>query len=413
VLTKRDPVHETDEEGRFQAAAWNVDGTCRRTTGLRAVLLGIGDGVSKKKMMMLLVATVVAVVLGAAATALAADPNHDNDSATKGTPGKGHAGKNKDFAGLVDIGGGREMYMECRGKGSPTVVFVSGAGDRTETWSTTLDPSGQPVFPSERAVLPAIAETNRVCAYDRPGTLLATGEGIEDFEPSRSDPVDQPTTLEDGARDLHALLSASGERGPYVVVAHSMGGAMARLYASEHPEEVSGLVLVDYTPYEARKALTDEEWGYWKDPLLGGAPPDEALALYPDLEWFDHQLNLEQALDAKKLKPMPFVVFQSDEPFDLTPYVEDGSLPMTVEEAEEFRKLLFRAWREAMADLVSQVPGARFITETHSGHYIHQEQPQLVIDSVREVVDAARKKSCALGVKNHGQCVKALKHAQR
>ena len=92
---------------------------------------------------------------------------------------------------------------------------------------------------------------------------------------------------------------------------------------------------------------------------------------------------------------MPFIVFQSDEPFDLTPYVKDGSLPMTADEAEEFRKLLFRSWRGAMADLVRHVPGARFITETHSDHYIHQEQPQLVIDSVREVVAAARKKSCA------------------
>ena len=50
-----------------------------------------------------------------------------------------NSGKSKDFAGLVDIGGGRQMYMECQGKGSPTVVFVSGAGDRTETWSKTLD----------------------------------------------------------------------------------------------------------------------------------------------------------------------------------------------------------------------------------------------------------------------------------
>src|SRR5688500_4929859 len=167
---------------------------------------------------MMVLAAVVAVVLAAAAPALA-------DSGSAHDSGK-----------LFDIGGGREMYMECQGKGSPTVVFVSGAGDRTESWSKTLDPS-------EQAVLPAIAETNRVCAYDRPGTRIATGEGIEDFEPSRSDPVPQPTTLQDGAKDLHALLRASGERGPYVVVGHSMGGAMARLYASEHPREVSGLVL--------------------------------------------------------------------------------------------------------------------------------------------------------------------------
>jgi pimeloyl-ACP methyl ester carboxylesterase len=108
----------------------------------------------------------------------------------KGTLAKGNFGNHKDFAGLVDIGGGRKMYLECHGKGSPTVVFVLGAGDRTETWSKS-----KTLEPSQQAVLPAIAETNRVCAYDRPGTVLAVGEGAEDFEPSRSDAVPQPTTL--------------------------------------------------------------------------------------------------------------------------------------------------------------------------------------------------------------------------
>jgi pimeloyl-ACP methyl ester carboxylesterase len=290
--------------------------------------------------------------------------------------------------------------MECHGKGSPTVVFVSGAGDRTETWSKTLDPSKQ-------AVLPAIAETNRVCAYDRPGTVLATGEGVEDFEKSRSDPVPQPTTLQDGAADLHALLSASGERGPYVVVAHSMGGAIAKLYASEYPQDVSGLVLVDATFYEARTALTDEQWENWKV-LLGGSPSEEALDLYPDLEWFDHQRNLEQALAADPLKPMPLIVLQSDEPFDLTPYVEDGTLPLTADQAEQFRQLLYQAWQDAMADLVSQVPGARLITNTDSSHYIHQEQPQLVIDSIREVVDAVVVGGTTLGDTGGPQMVPAV-----
>ena len=354
-----------------------------------------GDSVSKK--MMLLLATVVVVVLGGAATALAASPSASNSA-------KGNTAKNKDFAGLVDIGGGRQMYMECQGKGRPTVVFVSGAGDRTETWSKTLDPS-------EQAVLPAIAETNRVCAYDRPGTFLVTGDDIEDFEPSRSDPVPQPTTLQDGVDDLHALLKASGERGPYVVVGHSMGGAMARLYASEYPQDVSGLVLIDYTPYNARNALTDEQWELWL-PLLG-SPSEEELALYPDIEWFAHRLNLVQFLAAAPLKPMPLIVLSADEPLDLLPFVEDGTLPLTADEAEEFGKLLFQAFVDARADLVSQVPGARHITDTDSGHYVHQEQPRLVIDSVREVVNAARKKSCALGVKNHGQCVKAENHARR
>ena len=321
---------------------------------------------------------------------------------TVAAPAKANSGNHKDFAGLVDIGGDRKMYMECHGKGFPTVVFVSGGGDRAETWSKTLDPSKQ-------AVLPAIAETNRVCVYDRPGTYLVTGEGVEDFKKSRSDPVPQPTTVQDGARDLHALLSASGERGPYVVVGHSMGGAISRHYAIEYPQEVSGLVLIDYTPYDAREYLTDEQWKLWQ-PLLG-SPSEEALASYPDLERSDHQRNLEQVLAAAPLKPMPLIVLSSDEPFDLTPFVDAGVVPADV--ADEFAKDLFRAVLEARADLVSQVPGARHITNTDSGHYIHQENPKLVIASVRKVVEAARKKACTLEFKNHGQCIKAENHAQR
>ncbi len=355
------------------------------------------------KKLMVLLATVMVVVLGAAATALAASPSHNNDSATKGNPGKGNSGHNKDFKGLVDIGG-RQIYMECQGKGRPTVVFVSGVRDRAETWSTTQDPS-------EQAVLPAIAETNRVCAYDRPGTLVATGDGPEDFETSRSDPVDQPTTLQDGVDDLHALLKASGEgKRPYVLVGHSMGGAISRLYASEYPEEVSGLVLIDYAAYDVRKALTAREWALLK--ILIYSPVEEARQIYPDVEWFDEQRNLEQTLAAAPLQPTPLVVLSADEPMDLLPLVENGTLPMTPEEAKEFGELLFRANVDARSDLVSQVPGARHITDTDSSHYIHQVQPELVIKEVREVVEAARKKSCSLDIKNHGQCVKADKQAQ-
>jgi pimeloyl-ACP methyl ester carboxylesterase len=350
----------------------------------------------------MLLAAIVALVLAAAVPALASSRS-PNDSA-KGNPGKGNSGHNKDFAGLVDIGGGRQMYMECQGKGRPTVVFVAGAQDRADTWSTTQKPS-------EQAVLPAIAETNRVCAYDRPGTILATGDGPEDFETSRSDPVDQPTTLQDGVDDLHALLKASGERGPYVLVGHSMGGAISRLYASQYPEDVSGLVLIDYAAYDVRKALTAREWALLK--ILIYSPVEEARQIYPDVEWFDEQRNLKQTLAAAPLQPTPLVVLSADEPMDLLPLVENGTLPMTPEEAKEFGELLFRANVDARSDLVSQVPGARHITDTDSGHYIHWEQPELVTNAVREVVEAARKKSCALGVKNHGQCVKALKQAQR
>src|SRR3712207_5791758 len=139
------------------------------------------------------------------------------------------------------------MYMECKGKGSPTVVFVAGGGNRAETWSKTLDPSKQ-------ALLPAIAATNRVCAYDRPGTFLVTGDELADLEPGRGDPVPQPRTLQAGVADLHAVLSVSGERGPYVVVGHALAGAIPKLCASAHLQDVAALVLIDYLPHPPRTA---------------------------------------------------------------------------------------------------------------------------------------------------------------
>ena len=143
-----------------------------------------------------------------------------------------------------------------------------------------------------------------------------------------------------------------------------------------------------------------------------GSPSEEALALYPALEQNANQRNFHQDKVGAPLKPVPLVVFSADEPYNLVPLVENGSLPLTIEQAKEFGKLLFKAVVDARANLVSQVPGAKHITKTHSDHYIHQERPKLVTHWVRQVVEAARKKSCALGVKNHGQCIKAANHAR-
>jgi pimeloyl-ACP methyl ester carboxylesterase len=108
------------------------------------------------------------------------------------------AAQSGDFAGLVDVGGGRRMYLECRGTGSPTVVLVAGLRGSAEDWNIA-GKQGPRVFPE-------VARFTRVCAYDRPGTPV--GE-----KPSRSDPVPQPTTAGAAVADLHALLTAAGEAG--------------------------------------------------------------------------------------------------------------------------------------------------------------------------------------------------------
>ena len=110
------------------------------------------------------------------------------------------------FAGSVDIGGGRKMYLKCSGTGSPTVVLVGGLRASANDWDIS-DKSKPTVFTG-------VGNFTRVCACDRPGTPV--GE-----KPSRSDPVPQPTTAKDAVADLHVLLSAAGEAGPYVLVGHS------------------------------------------------------------------------------------------------------------------------------------------------------------------------------------------------
>src|SRR6266481_6958243 len=156
-----------------------------------------------------------------------------------------HAAKNGNFAGSADIGNGRKMYLKCTGRGSPTVLLVSGLRGAADDWSIS-DKSKPTVFTE-------VGKFTRVCACDRPGTPV--GE-----KPSRSDPVPQPSTAKDAVADLHALLSASGKAGPHVLVGHSYGGLIVRLYASTYPKDVSGLVLIDALSEGLQDAETPQQW---------------------------------------------------------------------------------------------------------------------------------------------------------
>ena len=111
-----------------------------------------------------------------------------------------------DFAMRVDIGGGRKMFIECLGAGAPTVVLVSGLDAAADLWHRPEQP--------DPTVFTGVAKFTRVCAYDRPGTPLGAGQ------PSRSDPVAQPTTPKNAVEDLHAVLRAAHVHGPYVLVGH-------------------------------------------------------------------------------------------------------------------------------------------------------------------------------------------------
>lgn len=273
-----------------------------------------------------------------------------------------------DFAGLVDIGGGRKMYMECNGTGSPTVVLVSGLGNAADVWSATSDLEGE-----RQSVFAEVATFTRVCAYDRPSTSTATG-------PSRSTPVSQPTSAKVAAADLDAMLTASGEPGPYLLVGHSYGGPIIRLYASAHPTDVAGLVLVDALSEDLPNGLTPRHRVLFESI---NTPPADSGA-----EVLDLQAMVQQLRESPLVPAVPMIVLTADRPQLTAELLATGQLPAGVD--QEFADALWAAQLAAQDKLAKKFPGAEHITATNSTHYIQLDNPQLVTNSIRQVVDAVR-----------------------
>ena len=276
------------------------------------------------------------------------------------------------FAGLIDIGAGRKMYLECSGLGSPTVILESGYRNDAAIWSTPLEPGMPTVFPQ-------VAKFTRVCAYDRPGTFLDANHL------SRSTAVPMPRTARDLVSDLHALLHAAHVPGPYVFAAHSFGGIFARLYASTYPDEVVGMVLVDALSEKVRAGLTPEQWRLYVN--FGFTKPTPGLEKYKEIETLDVNASLDQmekAAAAQPLRAIPLFVLTQGQPFDLSPW---QPLPA------DFPAALNRAWHTGQDALATLTPNAKHTVATKSSHYIQIQEPQLVIDAIKEVVEAVRKPS--------------------
>ena len=119
--------------------------------------------------------------------------------------------------GSVDIGGGRQLHLNCTGSGSPTVILEAGDEDSGSAWAQ---------------VQPQIAEETRTCSYDRAGT-------------GSSSPATGCRQLDDILDDLEALLDTAGIEPPYVLVGASGGGFLSAGFAARHPDDVAGLVLLE------------------------------------------------------------------------------------------------------------------------------------------------------------------------
>jgi pimeloyl-ACP methyl ester carboxylesterase len=270
-----------------------------------------------------------------------------------------------DLAGRVAVAGGRYLYLECRGSGSPSVILDAGLRARGDVWDQSEPGS------ADSSVFAGIAAFTRVCVYDRPGTTLGPDA------PSRSDPVPMPRTAADLVADLHALAAVSIP-GPYVLVGHSTGGLAARLYDSTYPQEVAGMVLVDAISEKVRRALPRKMWAAYQRRYL--IDRDPALEGYADLETIDFPTSFVQMRAvARPPLPIPLTVISKGRKFGVPSGVPKG-----------FSKALESAWRTGQRYLVRLLPQTHHVIAWGSNHNIPIQQPGIIINETARIVGLLR-----------------------
>jgi pimeloyl-ACP methyl ester carboxylesterase len=288
---------------------------------------------------------------------------------------------------LIDIGG-RRMQIDCRGSGAPIVVFEAG-----------LDTMGSL---SWSAVHDAITATTRACAYSRAGVMWSEPSAGK-FEPDNV------------ARDLHALLLAAGERAPFVMVGHSLGGPYIMNFTRLYPQDVAGLVFVDasypdqvdrmtqaagkkmeagMTLFKAANALS------WTGiPRLVAAhsqsPTIPAQAKLAEDAYVSRSLGSAlqelQSLDAtlsaagqlRQLGDRPIVVLTAAKPY---PAAMLKAMQMTAEQGQRIQT----AWKQMHDEEASWSHNSRHELVPDATHYIQFDRPDVVIAAVREVVNDVR-----------------------
>ncbi len=264
----------------------------------------------------------------------------------------------------VDIGGYHLVLHEA-GTGWPTVLLEAGGGLASDTWDAVWAP---------------LARLTHVVRYDRAGL------GASETAPA-------PQTYRDMAAALRTLLHHAGLAGPYLLVGHSLGGLLVRVFAEQYPTAVVGLVLLDAVhPQQHQRAFAllpperaDESSdlaGLRRTLRLIRDPATTTLDDDPEqVNWYASEAQA-QALGS--LDDLPLVVltqgrplaFTPDFPADFAAYIRQSYHPMAI---------------ELQADLARLSSRSRHIIAQHSGHMIHQDEPELVVTSIREVVEAVRR----------------------
>jgi pimeloyl-ACP methyl ester carboxylesterase len=237
------------------------------------------------------------------------------------------------------------LFVHIEGRGAPTIILASGLGDTLEVWGE---------------IQPAIAANcARTFSYNRAGYMGS---------PPASGPRDAKTVV----AELRAELQRREIRPPYILVGHSLGGLYMQYFAREFAEEVTGLVLVDSTHWNQQLPT---------EPGASSAYGRRVVLLYMAL------ITRRELADAARAGEQ---VHASRPPGDV-PTIVLSSTNSLRGETPASRLAAARLQEEIVADF----PAARHVRVGGSGHYIHRDRPQVVIDSVRELAGCGSRQMSA------------------
>src|SRR2546427_6842257 len=262
---------------------------------------------------------------------------------------------------LVDVGGHR-LHLWCTGAGAPAVILDSGLGGSSAEWGF---------------VQPEVARFTRVCSYDRAGM-------------GYSDPGPSPRTARRIASELATLIDRSGIDGRLVLVGASSGGFNVRVFASDHPQRVAGLVLVDAShedqahevPRLARFVRLLSTVGVLR--MVGVSFGTRVESVAPSARQFARATSFRAAGYQAAADEIIHIRASASE---VRSSRRKLTIPVVVITGGRGADA---AWRDLQRDQVTLSKRGCQIIAQQSGHVVAMDQPQVVVDAVRTVVQTAR-----------------------
>jgi len=236
--------------------------------------------------------------------------------------------------------GDHDLYVQCAGAGTPTIVFSNGAGSNHHEWD--------PIFET-------LARQTRSCRYDLPNT-------------GSSERIDRVRTVVDDVADLHELERNGILEPPYVFVAFSAGSFVARRFASQHPDQVAGLVLVD-------PLMPGYERAYQELLPEHNRPARAEERRGNNVERYDYAASEDLLGEPSGLGPFPVVVIANDRHIRW--------------ETCDFCDPLIPVSQRLIDAFVAALPNGR-VTMVSSPHWITGSHSDLVRNEVHAIVMAAR-----------------------